>query len=149
MLATDVLQSRLAMAQRLGASQTVLVESDQSAQAVADTVCRVLGDRPHVAVECTAVQSSVRTAIYVSARINLKSKSTLLSIWRCYQVAKVRLETEGRRNYALYVLIQATRSGGTVALVGLNFADISLPLVNAAVREVDIRPVFRYTNWSV
>ncbi|XP_023187808.1 sorbitol dehydrogenase isoform X2 [Xiphophorus maculatus] len=42
--------------------------------------------------------------------------------------------------------LYATCSGGVVMLVGLGAAMTTVPLVNAAVREVDIRGVFRYCN---
>ena len=43
--------------------------------------------------------------------------------------------------------LQSTRSGGTVVLVGMGAAEVKLPIINASVREVDIRGIFRYVNW--
>ncbi|XP_068197809.1 sorbitol dehydrogenase-like isoform X2 [Antennarius striatus] len=42
--------------------------------------------------------------------------------------------------------IYGTRSGGVVALVGLSTNTVTIPLINAALREVDIRGVMRYCN---
>ncbi|XP_020864950.1 sorbitol dehydrogenase isoform X1 [Phascolarctos cinereus] len=42
--------------------------------------------------------------------------------------------------------IYATRSGGTIVLVGMGSEMATVPLLHAAIREVDIRGVFRYRN---
>lgn len=42
--------------------------------------------------------------------------------------------------------ILATKSGGIAVLVGMGAPEIKIPLINALVREVDIRGVFRYAN---
>jgi len=44
------------------------------------------------------------------------------------------------------MFLQATKSGGVVALVGFGAPDATLPIVDAACREVDIRGVFRFCN---
>ncbi|CAK8680364.1 unnamed protein product [Clavelina lepadiformis] len=47
---------------------------------------------------------------------------------------------------AIQTGIYATKSGGCLILVGLGSPFVNVPLINAALREVDIRGVFRYCN---
>lgn len=101
---TDLDQSRLDMAKKLGADFPLLVSSKDPKEMAAKIVEMFGGDRPEIAIECSGAPPSVKTAIF------------------------------------------ATRSGGCVVLVGMGPAEVSLPIVDAAVREVDIRGIFRYVN---
>jgi len=42
--------------------------------------------------------------------------------------------------------IECTKNGGMVLLVGMGPPEIKVPLLSAAIREIDIRGVFRYAN---
>jgi L-iditol 2-dehydrogenase len=57
----------------------------------------------------------------------------------------ISIECSGAES-SIQATFYATISGGVVVLVGLGRPLASLPIVNAAVREIDIRGVFRYAN---
>ncbi|CAF4261053.1 unnamed protein product, partial [Adineta steineri] len=99
---TDISQSRLDFAKKIGASHVILAAND--AQKTAQIVIETLGCMPDISIECSGAESSIQTTFY------------------------------------------GTKSGGVVVLVGLGRPLASLPIVNAAVREIDIRGVFRYAN---
>ena len=50
-------------------------------------------------------------------------------------------------NFFFFVKFQATKAGGTLVVVGMGKPEVRFPIVDALVREVDIRGIFRYVNW--
>lgn len=58
---------------------------------------------------------------------------------------EVTIECTGATS-SIETAIWATQSGGVIILVGLGEARATLPIIEAASREVDIRGVFRYAN---
>ena len=61
-----------------------------------------------------------------------------------YQVDQA-IECTGAES-SIATAIYGTRSGGVVAIVGLGASEVKVPIVDASVREIDIRGVFRYCN---
>lgn len=55
------------------------------------------------------------------------------------------IEATGAQS-SIRLAILATKSGGCSVLVGMGAPEVQVPLINALIREVDIRGVFRYAN---
>ena len=57
-------------------------------------------------------------------------------------LADVTIECSGVESSVKFGIF-STKSGGCIVMVGLGAAEIKMPIVNASVREVDIRGIFR------
>lgn len=103
-IVTDVQQSRLEYAEKMGADYTYQVNPRLSDVDIARDIRALTpnGEGVEHALECTGIESSFRASI------------------------------------------MSTRDAGTVCLVGVGKNDQSLPVNNFAMREVDIRGLFRY-----
>ncbi|KAJ8654680.1 chlorophyll synthesis pathway protein BchC [Lichtheimia ornata] len=103
-IVTDVQQSRLEYAEKMGADYTYQVNPRLADVDIARDIRALTpnGEGVEHALECTGIESSFRAAI------------------------------------------MATRDAGTCCLVGVGKNDQSLPVNNFAMREVDIRGLFRY-----
>lgn len=62
---SDLFPERLTMAKECGADFQLTVKRGEGPQQLAKSVEDLLGDQPHITIECTGVESSIQTAIYV------------------------------------------------------------------------------------
>eukprot|EP00602_Paraphysomonas_sp_CaronLab_P011574 CAMPEP_0185041228 /NCGR_PEP_ID=MMETSP1103-20130426/40214_1 /TAXON_ID=36769 /ORGANISM="Paraphysomonas bandaiensis, Strain Caron Lab Isolate" /LENGTH=180 /DNA_ID=CAMNT_0027580857 /DNA_START=516 /DNA_END=1058 /DNA_ORIENTATION=- len=115
-VATDILEHRLAMARECGATDVISLidkSDDQSAvsgnfkpnEVVYSEISGAFANKhPEVSIDCTGFENSIQTAL------------------------------------------DCTAAGGTVCVVGMSQSTVSVPLISAAAREIDIVGVFRYAN---
>jgi len=64
--ATDVDQSRLDMAKKIGADHVILVKPGVTPRSIADEIVRAMGKRADVTLECSGVESSLQTALFAT-----------------------------------------------------------------------------------
>jgi len=98
-----------------------------------------------VLVDIKDERLAVAESLGATATINAKADVIAEIANRNLGPIDVTIECSGAQ-IAIVNSIKATKSGGVVVLVGLGPSEITLPLVDAAVREVDIRGIFRYAN---
>lgn len=63
---TDLVQQRLDVAKELGATYTLLMKRDESAEAVAKQIENIMGVMPDKTVECCGAETTTRLGIFVS-----------------------------------------------------------------------------------
>jgi len=65
-LITDLVQQRLDVAKELGATHTLLLQRDQSAEETVKVVHQTMSEVPDKSIDCCGAESSARLAIFVS-----------------------------------------------------------------------------------
>ncbi|XP_062926545.1 sorbitol dehydrogenase-like [Mobula hypostoma] len=116
------------VAKTMGVAQVVICDLNSSRLEVAkklgaDFTIKVDGETPQI------LAKKVRAALGAMPDVSLECSGAEL----CVQAS-----------------IYATRSGGTVVLVGTEEDHVNIPIIQAIIREVDIRGVFKYCNtWPI
>ena len=76
-MCVDIVEQKLEVAKVMGADHVIKVDTRDS-QKLANQVKDILGVAPDISIECTGVESSVATAIYVSVDVTLSHLIVLL-----------------------------------------------------------------------
>lgn len=71
-LCVDIVEQKLEVAKAMGADQVIKVDTKDSKK-LANQIKDAVGVAPDVSIECTGVESSVATAIYVSVYDHITS----------------------------------------------------------------------------
>ncbi|RWS16313.1 sorbitol dehydrogenase-like protein [Dinothrombium tinctorium] len=79
--------------------------------------------------------------------INIKNTNEIVDcVKQCFgRSPDITIECSGAEA-SIKLAILATESGGCVQLVGMGPSEVTVPLLSACCREVDIRGIFRYRN---
>lgn len=118
---TDLDENRLATAKRLVPRvRTVLVDQSEGAKSLGGRIGNVLGREAELVLECTGVESSIHSAIYVRIFVRLWAASSILHHW------------------------QASKFGGSVFVIGVGKDFQSIPFMHLSAKEIDLRFQYRY-----
>lgn len=72
-LITDLVQDRLDVAKKLGATHTMLLNRDDAAEKVQERIHDTMSEAPDASIDCCGAENSVRLAIFVrTLRRNVK-----------------------------------------------------------------------------
>jgi L-iditol 2-dehydrogenase len=119
---TDINESRLALAKKLVPRvKPITITADKQPIEAAVDVKRALGGEARVVMECTGVESSVVTGIYVSF----------------YPVDAAPTITDAKS-------CQTCRFGGMVFVIGCGKDFQTMPFMHMSTKEIDLRFQYRY-----
>lgn len=83
-MCVDIVKQRLEVAKVMGADQVIKVDTKDS-QKLANQIKDTMGVAPHITIECTGVESSVATAIYVGMDMTYISHFNVLLLGNTFR----------------------------------------------------------------
>jgi L-iditol 2-dehydrogenase len=128
--------------------QSILVTGSGPIGLMSIMAAKAAGAGVIIAADIKAERLDIAKKVGATHVIDLnKVPDAVAKIWEMVGAGGVDavIECSGATS-AITTAIRGTRNGGVVVLVGLGAPECTLPIVEAAVREVDIRGVFRYAN---
>lgn len=121
----------LLVAKSAGASKVVLTDIDEKRLAIAKS----MGADAAVNVMGLDAKAAAKAAVSAFGEVYTETDKRANAVLECSG-------TESGARTGIY----ASANGGTVVLVGMGKPEFTLPMLEAEIREVDIRGVFRYVN---
>ncbi|UYV69014.1 SORD [Cordylochernes scorpioides] len=129
----DICKEKLEFAKKLGIQHTVLVAPGDQPEDTTAKVLAALGRNPDVSIECCGAPSSVTLCLKMCYKLSAMFSCIIFS----FSLPAILSPS---------CVLQATISGGCAVLVGAGPKLQNLPVVEATMREVDVRGVLRYAN---
>lgn len=129
---------------RVGQGQTVLISGSGAVGLLALTAARGAGAHHVVVTDIDESRLEVAKGLGADETIVVQSGMDLRKVGSAI-MADACIECSGAES-AARLCIFAAKAGGTVVFVGMGMSEMSLPILDAACREVDLRGIFRYAN---
>ncbi|GFQ66612.1 sorbitol dehydrogenase [Trichonephila clavata] len=131
------------------AGQSVLICGSGAIGLVNLLTCKAMGASKICVTDISEKRLDIAKKLGATHQICVKDMDTKTAVEQIKSKLEgspdVTLECSGAE-VSIRLAIKVTKSGGVVMMVGLGASEVKIPTIEATVREVDIKGIYRYVN---